>query len=185
MLEDRNPRPTRIPRLTRLQQLSSLNRHLSTLTMNSSPHISSSLRNPPHATPSSGKRPITTPALPRYSTGCLSQRPEHNASLYGEPLPPALLLSPHQFNMPDTDFYKDYLQCVPHPLPIPPHLPTLTNPQHPPPHPRLQRPHAPHRPRIPRLPREHSLRRRLPTHAPGARPARLRGRRVAERPRAV
>ena len=107
MLEDRNSRPTRIPRLTPLQQLSS-NRHLSTLNMNSSPHIRSSLRNPTHANPSSGKRPITTPALLRYSTRRLSQRPEHIASLYGELLSPVPPL-PHQFNMPDTDFHTQDL----------------------------------------------------------------------------
>ena len=73
--------------------------------MNSSPHIRSSLCSPPHATSSSGKRPITIPNLPRH----LSQRPEHNASLYGKPLWPAPPLPPYQFNVSDTDFYTQGL----------------------------------------------------------------------------
>ena len=76
--------------------------------MNSSPYIRSSLRNAPHAT-SSGKRPITIPALPRHPTRCLLQRPEHNASLYGKPLWPAPPLPPHQFNMSDPDFHTQDL----------------------------------------------------------------------------
>lgn len=76
--------------------------------MNSSPHIRSSLCNPPHAA-SSGKRPITIPNLSRHPTRRLPQHPEHNASLYSKLLSPAPPLPPHQFNMCDTDFHTQDL----------------------------------------------------------------------------
>ena len=110
MPEDRTPRLTPLQQLFSIFSPNQLNHHLSTLTMNSSPHIRSSMHNSPHAaSSSSGKCPITIPSLHRHPTRRLLQHPEHNASLYGKPLWPAPPLPPHQFNMSDTDFYTQDL----------------------------------------------------------------------------